>query len=135
MTPTYVGACAIVRQREHPERVTSATRSDGESTPKPLQASVEAVCASSSVSHCASFGFSDSVNQARPVDEDAKESSGQEHSSPTTNSCAVGRLKARPVRCDQGYKTSNSPAAPIPPPTHMVTTTCRALRRLPSSNA
>jgi hypothetical protein len=31
--------------------------------------------------------------------------------------------------------TSNSPAAPMPPPTHMVTTTYLTLRRLPSINA
>ena len=31
--------------------------------------------------------------------------------------------------------TSNSPAAPMPPPTHMVTTTYFTLRRLPSINA
>jgi hypothetical protein len=30
---------------------------------------------------------------------------------------------------------SNSPAAPMPPPTHMVTTTWRAPSRLPASSA
>src|ERR1700751_1627654 len=33
------------------------------------------------------------------------------------------------------YSTSNSPAAPIPPPTHMVTTTQRTPRLLPSISA
>ncbi len=33
------------------------------------------------------------------------------------------------------YSTSNSPAAPMPPPTHMVTTTYFTPRRLPSSRA
>ena len=36
------------------------------------------------------------------------------------------------LRC---HTTSNSPAAPMPPPMHMVTTTCLAPRRLPSINA
>ncbi len=33
------------------------------------------------------------------------------------------------------HATSKSPAAPIPPPTHIVTTTYRAPRRLPSMSA
>jgi len=33
------------------------------------------------------------------------------------------------------YPTSNNPAAPIPPPTHIVTTTYFAPRRLPSISA
>lgn len=33
------------------------------------------------------------------------------------------------------YTTSNSPAAPMPPPTHIVHTTNFALRRFPSINA
>ena len=33
------------------------------------------------------------------------------------------------------YKTSNKPAAPMPPPMHMVTTTFLALRLLPSISA
>src|SRR5690606_13394688 len=35
----------------------------------------------------------------------------------------------------QPYSTSNSPAAPMPPPTHMVITTYFTPRRLPSSRA
>ena len=35
----------------------------------------------------------------------------------------------------QLYRTSKSPAAPMPPPTHMVTTMYRTPRRLPSRRA
>jgi len=45
----------------------------------------------------------------------------------------------RPTTTDRrptcGYPTSNNPAAPIPPPTHIVTTTYFAPRRLPSISA
>src|SRR5262249_45276038 len=45
-----------------------------------------------------------------------------------------GRAARRdgPSFCGQGQKISNSPAAPIPPPMHMVTTPSFAPRRLPS---
>ena len=45
---------------------------------------------------------------------------------------AVDRA-AKPMCCHQ--RTSNRPAAPMPPPTHMVQTTYFAPRRLPSISA
>jgi len=45
--------------------------------------------------------------------------------------------RAHRAAADDGdlHATSNSPAAPIPPPMHMVTTTSFAPRRLPSMSA
>ena len=47
-----------------------------------------------------------------------------------------GRMRegvpSRVHRVNRPYRISNSPAAPMPPPTHIVTTTCFAPRRLPS---
>ena len=53
-------------------------------------------------------------------------------------SCALRSTASRlaePVNITlkEHYTTSNKPAAPIPPPTHMETTTYFAARRLPSS--
>ena len=42
---------------------------------------------------------------------------------------------AQPLRGVSVQSTSNSPAAPIPPPTHIVTMTCFTPRRLPSMRA
>src|SRR5262245_15439254 len=42
------------------------------------------------------------------------------------------RIGAHPGRF---HSTSNKPAAPIPPPMHIVTTTCLTPRRLPSMSA
>ena len=56
-----------------------------------------------------------------------------------------GSYKKAPMTVANGYiayqplpfnhSTSNSPAAPMPPPTHIVTTTYFAPRRLPSISA
>ncbi len=46
------------------------------------------------------------------------------------------RLDRSRVQCiRRRYATSNSPAAPMPPPMHIVTTTYLTPRRLPSINA
>ena len=48
----------------------------------------------------------------------------------------AGRHRQLPeTRPRRSYRTSNSPAAPMPPPTHIVTTTYFAPRRLPSISA
>ncbi len=52
----------------------------------------------------------------------------------------VGKGESRPNGAKPGgrgivQKTSNTPAAPMPPPMHIVTTTFFAPRRLPSINA
>ncbi|MCY1526494.1 hypothetical protein D9M68_615210 [compost metagenome] len=39
------------------------------------------------------------------------------------------------AQAGHGYRTSNTPAAPMPPPMHIVTTTFLAPRRLPSMSA
>src|SRR5262245_30225695 len=71
------------------------------------------------------FELRDVRDDGEVVPEDSLAHVAPRHSTP-------GDTALRRERSGRTYAISNKPAAPMPPPTHMVTTTRRAPRRLPS---